>query len=89
MLLSWVRPGQGQFSPGARSGHSQATDPTWPNKRDIRYHGVSHSVLSGDADCGEVSHSWGARWASGGESCSVCSLVLISIVGFAAVEQGL
>ena len=50
----------------------------------IRYHVPLCSVLSGGAGQGEVNSGSGARWSSGGESCSVHFAVwyipLISIV---------
>ena len=53
-------------------------DPNWPNKQGIRYRDPPCWVLGRGAGRGEVNHGLGVRRASGCESCSMCSLVLIT-----------
>ena len=47
-------------------------DTNWPNKRGIRYHTMSCTVLSVGAGQREFNHGWGAHWASGGERKLLC-----------------
>ena len=85
--MSWVWPGQGQFSPDSRKGHSRGVgaDPTWPNR--ARY-SIPCAVMLGSG-CGGGSTAWthsrlGSAWC---QSClwervccsSLCHIFSLSV----------
>ena len=86
--LSWVRPGQGQFSPDSRKGHSQ---PDWPNlaKQSRVFHSMCrHAGFRwGGAGRREISHGSGACSSCRGERLSLlfCFVLCIPLTCIVAV----